>query len=204
MSKKVKVGVKAATNENHRLLWTPPAGTVKAQILVDIDHVVEANLVHFYRQESEIIWAYTDDPKDPSEKLSLKPRLSVIVPMLVKDDSGKKQLRYVRGPKSFWNQLRRLNSQNTGGIKGLIIDLTRTDGEFAKYSMMSKGSYGKIEDDALRNQDALVNHIIDQIFEGTVGEVEQMLLATLGTDEYNRLVVGGSSGKKFNIVEEDF
>jgi len=204
MAKKIKVGVKEANNESHRLLWTPPSGTVRAQILVDIDHVVEANLIHLYRQDREIIWVYTDDPKDPSEKLSLKPRLSVIVPMLIKDSDGKKTLRFVRGPKSFWNQLRRLSNQNAGGIRGLIIDLTRTDGEFAKYTMTSQGTYGKINTEEVGNQDSLVDFVVTKIFEGTPSEIENLLKAELTTDEYERLVSGGSGGKKFNIVEEDF
>lgn len=200
---KIKVGAKAATNDKNRLLWTPPAGTSKAQILVDVEHIIEANLVHLYLQDDEIVWLYTDEKGDPCEKLSIKPRLSVIVPMYVKSETGEKYLRYVRGPKSFWTQLKRLNSQNVAGIKGLIIDLTRTDGDFAKYTMTTQGRYGKIEDPKVA-QDILVNYVVGQIFEGSSTEVEKMLLDRLGADEYQRILGGGSAGKKFHIVEESF
>lgn len=206
---KIKVGAKEAQKgaQKSRTLWTPPVGKSVGQILVDLEHVIEATTCTLFFDRQDIVWVACDDEvNDPCHKLGVEPRVSVIVPMLIKDDDGTKTQRFVRGPRYFWTLLRKLNSTNTNGIKGLIVTLERVDDGFSRYTFSSDGRYGKLS----TSQDDVIKMFMDSIIQGDPTSVEASLKAVLGTDGFEaairaaKIKAKDGGAKPKGVVEEDF
>lgn len=165
----IKIGL---TEEDVRgkslFLTVTPEAPIAAQIIIDLDHVVQGTFCHMKHNEEELIWVYTGDD-DPCHDFDFNPRFSVIVPCIVKEKSGK-VVRYIRGPKQFNRELLRLNTRYES-IQGLIVEFRREDGDFAKYSILPQGKRVKVTED----QDEVLEEFLSDIFDGTADETREWL-----------------------------
>lgn len=214
----IKVGVKnssTAKDKDKFLLYTPPEGKMVGQILVDIDHIIEVTTCHLlYDGDKEFVWAKCDED-DPSVELGITPKFSVVVPMVVKFEDGTKGQRFVRGPKQFWKILKDLNNKAPDGLLGLVVELTRTNGDFAVYSATTKGIYSTLPKD----QDVVIQEFIDSVFVGNSDEVMNKIKEKAGDNlKTKSSSYGGSNNNQKaatlkkskpltanpKVVEEDF
>lgn len=169
--------------------------------------MIEATTCTLFIDKTDVVWAACDDEaNDPCHRLGVEPRVSVIVPMLIKDDDGTKTLRFVRGPRYFWTLLRKLNSTAPGGIKGLIVTIERVDDGFSRYSFSTDNRYGKLS----TPQDDVIKKFMDSIIVGDPASVEASVKAAIGTDAFEAAVRAAKSKPKVDgaktkgVVEEDF
>lgn len=175
---------------NNRLFWTVPNGaTVRAKFLADHKHVISGEFCStFAPDDTELIWAHCGDD-DPGTDIGVKPRFSLLVPMLVKV-GDEKITRIVRLPKSVMRQIDSL-SVTYPTIRGLIVDITRSDnGKWAEYTIASTGKISPVTD---FDQDEWVQSMLDKIFVGDADAVRTYLI-----NNGIKLLVNNAS-----VVEED-
>lgn len=170
MSSKIHVGI-GDLGKTNRLFWTPPLNTtIRAKLLVDVNHIVSGDFCSAIVGGKEIIWAHTGDD-DPGALINIPPRFSVIVPVNLRIGDGERQFKYLRGPKQLFNALMRINN-GVPSLRGLIIDLMVTEGEFRTYDVRSTGKIARCTED----QDELTRHLMSQINDATAEQITQLLL----------------------------
>jgi hypothetical protein len=153
----IRVGKDASVH--NQLLWTPPPDSqFVAKILADEEHFVGGTFCRLVHAGQEYIWSWTGED-DPSVKLGVTPRFSLIIPMLVKEGDTKTG-RNVRFPQSV---LRQVEAFSFSGIRipGAIVKVSRTDTEsYVRYALEPTGKYASTSD---FDQDTWVAKLLDHI-----------------------------------------
>lgn len=168
----VKIGLSASDLQSDKLFYTIPSNTtITGQIVVGIDQIISGHFCHLKKGDSELVWAYSGDG-DPSDKMdNVYPKFSVVVPAIIKEGT-EKNLRYIRGPKQFQNQLIAINSR-LGNIENLIVKFERKDGDsFAKYSITPTGKRAKPSG---YNSEEVLKELMGEFFQGTPEEILEWL-----------------------------